>query len=121
MASETFRTNCYDDTKRQRIVFVSDALVLSNEDIDVSSGVKFDLASCTAQQIQFGCTPCNSISLSILNEDGRISADSISGREFKCAIGVEVDTSNYLAPSHAITAINTGLNMISVPGAQAVR
>lgn len=114
MASETFRTNCYDDTKRQRIVFVSDALVLSNEDIDVSSGVKFDLASCTAQQIQFGCTPCNSISLSILNEDGRISADSISGREFKCAIGVEVDTSNYLAPSHAITAINTGLNMISV-------
>ena len=113
--SATFRQNCYDDTKAQRLVLASDGITLSNEDISANSKVRFNLASCTStQQIQFGCVPTNSVSVSILNEDGRFSSDSIVGKEFRCHIGVEVDDADYLAPKNAISALDTGSMIISV-------
>ena len=113
--SATFRQNCYDDTKAQRLVLASDGITLSNEDISANSKVRFNLASCTStQQIQFGCVPTNSVSVSILNEDGRFSSDSIVGKEFRCHIGVEVDNTDHLAPKNAISAIDTGSMIISV-------
>lgn len=113
--SETFRQNCYDDTKAQRLVLTSDGITLSNGDISANSKVKFNLASCTSsQQIQFGCMPTNSVSVAILNEDGRFSTDSIVGKEFKCHIGVETDDSDYLAPKSAISAIDTRSMQVSV-------
>lgn len=113
--SETFRENCYDMSKKQRLVLRSGDLSLSNEDISVNGGVKFNLASITStQQVQFGCTPCNTISVSILNQDGRIEANSLTGREFYCSIGVETSTADYLSPKNAISAIDTGVDMISV-------
>ena len=113
--SESFRENCYDMSKKQRLVLRSGDLSLSNEDISVNGGVKFNLASITStQQVQFGCTPCNTISVSILNQDGRIEANSLTGREFYCSIGVETSTADYLSPKNAISAIDTGVDMISV-------
>lgn len=113
--SETFRQNCYDDSKAQRLVLVSDGVTFSNEDISANGKVKFNLASCTStQQIQFGCVPTNSIGVSILNEDNRFGSDNIVGKEYACHIGVEVGNSDYLAPKDAISAIDTGNLMISV-------
>ena len=113
--SETFRQNCYDDTKAQRLVLTSDGITLSNGDISANNKVKFNLASCTStQQIQFGCMPTNSVSVAILNEDGRFSTDSIVGKEFKCHIGVETDDSDYLAPKSSISAIDTRSMQVSV-------
>lgn len=113
--SETFRQNCYDDTKAQRLVLASDGITFSNEDISANSKVRFNLASCTStQQIQFGCVPTNSISVSILNEDGRFGSDSIVGKEFACHIGVEIDSSDYLSPKDAISAIDTRSIQVSV-------
>lgn len=111
----TFRENCYDQSKRQRLLLRSNRLTLSNEDIAVGSGVRFNLASITStQQVQFGCTPCNSINVAILNENGRITSDSIVGNEFYCDIGVESDTGEYNAPQKAISAISTNYDYISV-------
>lgn len=111
----TFRENCYDQSKRQRLLLRSNGLTLSNEDIAVGSGVRFNLASITStQQVQFGCTPCNSINVAILNEDGRITSNSIVGNEFYCDIGVESDTGEYNAPPKAISAISTNYDYISV-------
>lgn len=111
----TFRENCYDQSKRQRLLLRSNGLTLSNEDIAVGSGVRFNLASITStQQVQFGCTPCNSINVAILNEDGRITSDSIVGNEFYCDIGVESDTGEYNAPPKTISAISTNYDYISV-------
>lgn len=113
--SEAFRTNCYDSDKRQRLVLRSGNLTLSNEDISVSNGVRFDLSSVTStQQIQFGCTPSNSINVSILNEDGRFTSDSIVGKEFYCDIGVESGTGEFNVPPNAISAIGTNNDYISV-------
>lgn len=111
----TFRENCYDQSKRQRLLLRSNGLTLSNEDIAVGSGVRFNLASITStQQVQFGCTPCNSINVAILNEDGRITSDSIVGNEFYCDIGVESGTGEFNAPPKAISAIGTNNDYISV-------
>lgn len=113
--STTFRQNCYDDTKRQRILLMSDSACFSNEHISANSKVKFNIASCNrTDQIQFGCTPTNSVSVSILNEDGSITSDVIAGQEYACHIGVEVDDGEYLAPSSAISAVNTPNESISV-------
>lgn len=113
--SESFRQNCYDLSKKQRLVLRSGNMTLSNEDISVNGGVKFNLASITStQQVQFGCTPCNTISVSILNEDGRITSDTIVGNEFHCDIGVESGTGTYEAPLTAISAVSTGDEYISV-------
>lgn len=111
----TFRENCYDQSKRQRLLLRSNGLTLSNEDIAVGNGVRFNLASITStQQVQFGCTPCNSINVAILNEDGRITSDSIVGNEFYCDIGVESGTGEFNAPPKAISAIGTNNDYISV-------
>lgn len=114
VVSETFRDNCYDLEKEQRIALVSNGIILSNEDIDVDSKVTFNLACMTGQQVQFGDTPTNTIGVTVLNEDGRISASDITGKEFSCKIGVEVANGAYNAPSHAISAIDTGEYMVSV-------
>lgn len=111
----TFRENCYDQSKRQRLLLRSNGLTLSNEDIAVGNGVRFNLASITStQQVQFGCTPCNSINVAILNEDGRITSDSIVGNEFYCDIGVESGIGEFNAPPKAISAIGTNNDYISV-------
>ena len=113
--SETFRQNCYDPEKAQRMLFVSDDLSLSNEDISAQSKVRFNISSITStEQVQFGCTPCNTVNISVLNEDGRITADSIVGKEFKCSVGVEVSDDDYYSPRNAITAVDTGVDIISV-------
>lgn len=113
--SEAFRENCYDLSKKQRLVLRSGNLTLSNEDIGVNGAVKFNLASITStQQVQFGCTPCNTVGVTILNEDGRIKADSIVASEFKCEIGVEMESGEYAAPKNAITAVNTNYDYISI-------
>lgn len=113
--SETFRQNCYDDEKQQRLVLHSDDLLLSNEDISIENKVRFHISSITStQQVQFGCTPMNTIDVSILNDDGRIQTDSIVGKEFHCEIGVEVSNDECLAPANAICAVNTGTDSISV-------
>lgn len=113
--SETFRQNCYDPEKAQRMLFVSDDLSLSNEDISAQSKVRFNISSITStEQVQFGCTPCNTVNISVLNEDGRITADSIVGKEFKCSVGVEVSDDDYLSTRNAITAVDTGVDTISV-------
>lgn len=113
--SETFRQNCYDPEKAQRMLFVSDDLSLSNEDISAQSKVRFNISSITStEQVQFGCTPCNAVNISVLNEDGRITADSIVGKEFKCSVGVEVSDDDYYSPRNAITAVDTGVDIISV-------
>ena len=113
--SETFRQNCYDPEKAQRMLFVSDDLSLSNEDISAQSKVRFNISSITStEQVQFGCTPCNTVNISVLNEDRRITADSIVGKEFKCSVGVEVSDDDYYSPRNAITAVDTGVDIISV-------
>lgn len=113
--SETFRQNCYDPEKAQRMLFVSDDLSLSNEDISAQSKVRFNISSITStEQVQFGCTPCNTVNVSVLNEDRRITADSIVGKEFKCSVGVEVSDDDYYSPRNAITAVDTGVDIISV-------
>lgn len=113
--SQAFRENCYDPTKRQRILFLSDSLSLSNEDISANGKAKFNIASCTAtDQITFGCMPSNSVNVSVLNEDGRIKQDVIAGHEFACHIGVEVGNDEYLAPSNAISAVCTPNESVSV-------
>ena len=113
--SEAFRENCYDLSKKQRLVLRSGNLTLSNEDIGVNGAVKFNLASITStQQVQFGCTPCNTVGVTILNEDGRIKADSIVASEFNCEIGVETESGEYAAPKNAITAVSTNYDYISI-------
>jgi len=113
--SETFRQNCYDSDKAQRMLFLSDDISLSNEDISAQNKVRFNISSITStEQVQFGCTPCNTVDISVLNEDGRITADSIVGKEFKCSVGVEVSDDDYLSTRNAITAVDTGVDTISV-------
>ena len=113
--SETFRQNCYDPEKAQRMLFLSDDLCLSNEDISAQNKVRFNISSITStEQVQFGCTPYNTVNISVLNEDGRITTDSIVGKEFKCSVGVEVSDDDYLSPRNAITAVDTGVDTISV-------
>lgn len=113
--SEEFRNGCYDDSKKKRIVFASPDMSLSNEDIDVSQGVTFDLASCTNQQITFGETPSNSCSVTVLNDEGAIDGNTLASSEFKCHIGVEVDNLVYDAPENALSAIQVnGSENISV-------
>lgn len=112
--SNTFRTNCYDDTKKQRIAFLaSDGTMFTNEDISVSDKVKFNIASCKSQQITFGELPCNTISLTLLNEDGRISASDIA-KEYTCYIGVEVSDADYEVGQSAISAVRNTNECVSV-------
>ena len=112
--SETFRANCYDQSKRQRMLLQSDEVCLTNEDISVNGMVKFNLASITGDQVVFGQTPTNSINVSILNEDGRITAEEIASDEFRCYIGVEVSDDDFYCPANAICAIHTKNESISV-------
>lgn len=112
--SDTFRQNCYDSEKAQRLLLKSDGITLSNEDISGNGGVKFNLACITAQQVTFGEVPTNSINVSILNEDGRIGTDDIAGKEFACNIGVEVDRAEYNVSPCAISAIDANGYTISV-------
>jgi hypothetical protein len=97
------------------MLFLSDDISLSNEDISAQNKVRFNISSITStEQVQFGCTPCNTVNISVLNEDGRITADSIVGKEFKCSVGVEVSDDDYYSPRNAITAVDTGVDIISV-------
>ena len=112
--TETFRENCYDLSKEQRMLLMSDGVVISNEDIDVNDSVKFNIASITSQQVQFGETPTNTISVSILNQDGRFSAEDIAGKEFSCNIGVEVDRGQQNFPPMSIAVIDANGYSISV-------
>ena len=112
--SATFRQNCYDDAKRQRIVFYNGGTYITNEDIAVNGTVNFSLACIQAQQVSFGETPSNTISIGIVNEDGRFTSSDISGKEFRCEIGVEVSRDNYHAPSCAISAVSNMSENVSV-------
>lgn len=113
--SETFRRNCYDDSKKQRMTFVSeDGVVLTNEDISAENSVKFNLTSIKSDQIMFGETNGNTISLTILNDDRRIQASDIYPKEFKCYIGVEVANDAYNVAVNAISAVHTDRESISV-------
>lgn len=112
--SATFRQNCYDDSKRQRMVFSADGVLISNEDISANGGANFSLACINAQQIMFGETPMNTITLNVVNDDGRFSSSNIAGKEFSCQIGVEVSNSDYLAPSDAISAVRNKYESLSV-------
>ena len=114
VVSNEFRQNCYDTSKRQRIILVSDGISLTNEDINVNNKVKFNLACMTGQQVQFGETPTNSISVSVLNEDGRIKSNDIVGKEFSCRVGVEMSDGIYHVPANAISAIDAGGYAISI-------
>lgn len=113
--SETFRRNCYDDSKKQRMTFVSeDGVVLTNEDISAENSVKFNLTSIKSDQIMFGEMNGNTISLTILNDDRRIQASDIYPKEFKCYIGVEVANDAYNVAANAISAVHTDRESISV-------
>ena len=112
--SATFRQNCYDDSKRQRMVFSADGVLISNEDISANGGANFSLACINAQQIMFGETPMNTITMNVVNDDGRYSSSDIAGKEFSCQIGVEVSNSDYLAPSDAISAVRNKYESLSV-------
>lgn len=112
--SQTFRDNCYDLSKAQRLVLDSDGIILSNEDISATNNVKFNIACITSQQLQFGETPTNTINVSVLNEDGRISSGDIAGKEFNCNIGVEVDRGEYNTSPNAISAIEGNGYVISI-------
>lgn len=112
--SETFRTNCYDQTKRQRMLFKSDGVCLTNEDISVNGGSKFNLAYITSDQVTFGEMPTNSVNVALLNEDERISGDDIANEEFKCYAGVEVSDDDYYGSANAICAIHTKNESVSV-------
>lgn len=112
--SDTFRQNCYDSEKAQRLLLKSDGITLSNEDISATNKVKFNIACITAQQVTFGEVPTNSINVSILNEDGRIGTNDIAGKEFTCNIGVEVDRAEYNVSPCAISAIYANGYAISV-------
>ena len=112
--SATFRQNCYDDSKRQRMVFSADGVLISNEDISANGGANFSLACIQAQQIMFGETPMNTITLNVVNDDGRFPSSDIAGKEFSCQIGVEVSNSDYLAPSDAISAVRNKYESLSV-------
>ena len=106
--SATFRRNCYDDTKKQRMVFVSTDYdtILTNEDIIVGSKVKFYLTSCKSQQIMFGEVNTNTCTLSLANEDGHITSGQVM-KEFRCYVGVEVSSDDYKSIKGAITAART--------------
>lgn len=113
--SETFRRNCYDDSKKQRMTFVSeDGVVLTNEDISAENSVKFNLTSIKSDQIMFGEMNGNTISLTILNDDRRIQTSDIYPKEFKCYIGVEVSDDQYSVPENAISAVSNNKENISV-------
>ena len=83
----SFRDNCYDDEKLQRIAFVADDILMTNENINVEAGVNFNLAYCTQQQITFGEMINNTISLNLFNDGGLSYADF--NKNFQTYIGVE--------------------------------
>ena len=113
--STTFRNNCYDPTKKQRLVLASTdgTVVFTNEDIVVSQKVKFNLASCKSQQITFGELPCNTISLSLFNENGYITSSDLA-KEYNCYMGVEISIGAYLVGQNAIAMGSNGNERISI-------
>lgn len=82
-----YNANCYDNEKAQRLAFVADELLFTNENINLSNGVNFNLYGCTAKQITLGETPTNGVSLSIFNDGGMVGSDY--NKEFKAYMGVE--------------------------------
>lgn len=88
-----FNPNCYDDDKAQRVAFVADGLIFTNENIDCEAGVNWHLASCTSNQFMLGETPCNSVTLSLFNDGGMVETDF--NKEFKCSWGVESSRINF--------------------------
>lgn len=113
--SATFRQNCYDSTKKQRMTFLSTdgSVLFSNEDIAAGNKIKFNLSCINSQQVTFGETPCNTIDVTLINDDGRITSSDI-GKEYQCYIGVEVSDANYVVSQNAISAVSNGIEHISV-------
>lgn len=83
----SYSANCYDDEKLQRIAFVADDILMTNENINVEAGVNFNLAYCNQQQITFGEMINNTISLNLFNDGGLSYADF--NKNFQTYIGVE--------------------------------
>lgn len=83
----SFSANCYDDEKLQRIAFVADDILMTNENINVEAGVNFNLAYCNQQQITFGEMINNTISLNLFNDGGLSYADF--NKNFQTYVGVE--------------------------------
>lgn len=83
----SFSSNCYDDEKLQRMAFVADDILMTNENINVEAGVNFNLAYCNQQQITFGEMINNTISLNLFNDGGLSYADI--NKNFQLYVGVE--------------------------------
>lgn len=83
----SFSSNCYDDEKLQRMAFVADDILMTNENINVEAGVNFNLAYCNQQQIAFGEMINNTISLNLFNDGGLSYADF--NKNFQLYVGVE--------------------------------
>ena len=77
---------------KQRILIHMGDVVLTNEDISISSGgLKFEDRFNEETELTFGATPSNSISLSLFNSDGFFNEYEFG--EMNAAVGVLIQTS----------------------------
>lgn len=112
--SEAFRENCYDLTKKQRLTLIgTNGSLLCNENINVAEGATFNIACIQSQQVMFGETPTNTMSISILNDGGFTELD-FSNTEYSANFGVEVDDEEIKVSPLTICYMRANSEFISV-------
>ena len=90
VGSNTFRTAVANGNKQRMVFQFTSGTIISNEDIDIESGVDFHETFCSETDLTIGLCPSSEISFVLLNDDGHWS--SFTFGTFYAYIGVLISS-----------------------------
>lgn len=93
--------------KPQRILIDMGDVILTNEDVSVSSGgLKFEDRFNEENELTFGATPSNSVSVALINSDGFFN--DYEFKTLKAAVGVLIETNRFARVGSVMVEIGSG-------------
>lgn len=91
----------------QRILIDMGDVILTNEDVSVSSGgLKFEDRFNEENELTFGATPSNSVSVALINSDGFFN--DYEFKTLKAAVGVLIETNRFARVGSVMVEIGSG-------------
>lgn len=105
----------YHGPNAQRILFrFTNGTMISNEDIDIDSGVDFDEIFCSETDLTIGLTPSSEISFGLMNKDGHWTNFTFGTFDAYCGVLIS-ETANGSATARR-PALTLSGNILSVNG-----
>lgn len=93
--------------KPQRILIDMGDVILTNEDVSVSSGgLKFEDRFNEETELTFGATPSNSVSVALINSDGFFN--DYEFKTLKASVGVLTETNRFTRVGSVMVEIGSG-------------